>query len=629
MITKWIPLAQVTMNDPFWASVQTLIRTVVLPHQWKLLNDLVEGASPSHCVENFRIAAHEAQGEFSGMVFRDSDLYKWLEAVGYALTIERDEALEVVADEAIALIGRAQCTDGYMNTYYSIQAPLERWKNLTEGHELYCAGHMFEAAVAYHQATGKPEFLDIACRFADCLCLRFLDGNHGYPGHPEVEAALIRLYEETGVERYLDLSRVFINVRGVGEDLRTREEKVGGYTPIWNHLKDMPVSYLQDHLPVREQHEACGHAVRAVYLYSAMADLARLDGDMALAQTCQELFDNATKRRMYVTGGIGSCSEGERFTLDYDLPNDLVYSETCASVGLMMFARRMWRLTDDANCYDVWERALYNTVLAGMSQDGKHFFYVNPLEVSPERIAETPALAHVLPQRPKWFGVPCCPPNLVRCVLSLGGYLYAQEGETLTLLSHIASRVDSSELSISLSREDDRYTLSINSNVKTVRLRIPDGFELLADYGTVEHGYLVFSHQGGSCEYTYQMIPKLRVLHAHPRVAADAGKVCISYGATVYCLEEADNGKHLCELALPRNAVFNKIYPAWMPAGTFALQTEGVRYSAEDWTAAYEAREPEAKATQITFIPYYLWANRGEGEMQVFINVHKCTDVHD
>lgn len=621
MMTKWIPLPHVTINDPFWESLQTLIRTVVLPHQWNLLNDLVEGASSSHCVENFRIAAHEAQGDYDGMVFRDSDLYKWLEAVGYALTIDRDAKLESIADEAIALIGRAQCADGYINTYYTIKAPAERWNNLTEGHELYCAGHMFEAAVAYHQATGKPEFLAIACRFADCLCERFMDGNHGYPGHPEVEAALVRLYEETGVERYLDLSRVFIDVRGVGEDLRAREEKAGGYTPIWNHLKDMPASYLQDHLPVREQQEACGHAVRAMYLYSAMADLARLGGDKPLAQTCESLFDNATKRRMYVTGGIGSCSEGERFTLDYDLPNDLVYSETCASVGLMMFARRMWRLTDDAVCYDVWERALYNTVLAGMSQDGKHFFYVNPLEVSPDRIAETPALAHVLPQRPKWFGVPCCPPNLVRCVLSLGGYLYAQESETLTLLSHIASNVDADGLTIHLARVDDRYTLSLDTSAKTVRLRIPDGFALAADFGKVEQGYLVFSHPEGHGEYAYQLVPKLRVLHAHPRIAADAGKVCISYGSTVYCLEEADNGKYLCELALPRNAVFTKTCPDWLPAGTFALQTKGVRYVAKNWSAAYEACEPEAVPVTLTFIPYYLWANRGEGEMQVFINV--------
>ena len=206
-------------------------------------------------------------------------------------------------------------------------------------------------------------------------------------------------------------------------------------------------------------------------------------------------------------------------------------------------------------------------------------------------------------------------------MLSLGGYLYAQESETLTLLSHIASNVDADGLAIHLARVDDRYTLSLDTSAKTVRLRIPDGFDLAADFGKVEQDYLVFSHPDGHGEYAYQLVPKLRVLHAHPRIAADAGKVCVSYGSTVYCLEEADNGKYLCELALPRNAIFTKTSPDWLPAGTFALQTKGVRYVAENWSAAYEAREPEAVPATLTFIPYYLWANRGEGEMQVFINV--------
>lgn len=624
---KFYPLSVVQLSDSFWESVQTLIRTVVLPYQWEVLNDRVDGAELSHCIRNFRITAGELTGNHQGVVFQDSDVYKWLEAVAYGLTIRRDAQLEACADEAISIIGRAQGEDGYLNTYYTIRAPQERFLNLTEGHELYCAGHLFEAAVAYFEATGKKELLTIAIRFAECLVRHFQPDNgenRGYPGHPEVELALIRLYKVTGRNDFLALAKYFIDMRGVGKSWKEMELERGGFVKIGDDddskLFDMPLTYAQSHLPVREQEKATGHAVRAMYLYSAMADMAKLKDDQELREACQKLFESVTCRQMYVTGGIGSASHGERFTTDYNLPNDSVYAETCASVGLMMFAARMWRLTEDAACYDVWERALYNTVLAGMGKDGEHFFYVNPLAVDPEVNRENPILSHVKILRPRWFGVACCPTNLARTVLSLGGSILAKTAEALYVLTHIDCTMAQGEETLTLTHEGEQYQLRVILPAMTLRLRIPEGFALTCTQGSVINGYLHIAHPGGSGAYSYQLIPEIRMLYAHPRIAHDAGKVCVSYGQAVYCLEEADNGKALCELRLPRNAAFEKISMDWLAKGMVALRTQGFRLSEANWSKAYAEEPPKAIPAVLTFIPYSQWNNRGEGEMCVWVN---------
>ena len=617
------PLSAVQLCDPFWKEIQDLVRTVVLPYQWEILNDCVEGAEPSYCIRNFRIAAGDLQGKRQGTVFLDTDVYKWLEAVAYGLTIQPDEMLEACADEAIRLIGRAQCADGYLDTYYAIQAPGERFRNLTEGHELYCAGHLFEAAVAYHQATGKIELLNIAIRLAECLVNHFQPQsgeNRGYPGHSEVELALVRLYSVTSRADFLELAEYFVNQRGVGKSWRDTELERGGFTHIWDHLFDMPLTYAQAHLPVREQKKAAGHAVRAMYLYSAMADLAGIRGDQSLEEACRALFENVTRRQMYITGGIGSAAYGEQFTTDYDLPNDTVYAETCASVGLMMFAARMWRLTGDPACYDVWERALNNTVLAGMGKDGKHFFYVNPLAVDPKTARENPGLAHVRTERPRWFGVACCPTNLARAVLSLGASLYAQRPGELVVLSHLDSILRTADGEVSLAHERSEYCLSVSLPPKTLKLRVPDGFSLQETTGQMEDGYLCIAHPGGKAAYRYRLTPEIRILHAHPRIAHDAGKVCVCYGQMVYCLEEADNGKVLCALQLPRGAVFEPMAMDWLPQGMTALRTQGFRLSEEGWVQPYAASPPEKVPVSLVFIPYSQWNNRGEGEMCCWVN---------
>ncbi len=619
----WLPLSQVTITDPFWREMQTLLRVKVLPYQYELLCDRVPDAEPSYWLNNFRIAAGLAQGERKGMVFQDSDGYKWLEAVAYALTLERDPALERLADEAIDLIAAAQQPDGYLNTYYTVVCPGERFRNLVEGHELYCAGHLIEAAVAYAEATGKRKLLNVARGVARNLAQWFLPESgemRGYPGHPEIELALVRLYEATGDEDALRLCRYFLNVRGVGEKTwRAVEDERGGFTPIWGHLAHFDSSYAQEHQPVRDQRQAAGHAVRAMYLYSAMADLAGLDGDAALKTACEALFEDTARRQMYVTGGIGSCAGGERFSTDYDLPNDTVYAETCASVGLMMFARRMWRLTDDAACFDVWERAL-NTVLAGISRDGERFFYVNPLSVNPAFIAANETLKHVEPVRPRWYGCACCPPNLARCVLSLGQSIYARDESALTVLAHIASRATGEGWSAELTREGDACALTLDAPATLLRLRDPEAYRLTCEGAEKRGGYWLIRRPGGRATYRYPLAPKLRVLRADPRIAADAGKVCVSYGPVVYCLEQTDNGADLCELALPADAAFETFVMDWMPTGTLALRATGVRRQADGWRTAY-SDQPIAEAPAVlTFVPYFLWNNRGKGEMTVWVN---------
>ena len=352
------------------------VMDIVIPYQWEILNDRVEGAAPSRCVHNFKIAAGEAEGEFEGYVFQDSDLAKWLEAAAYSLMLRPDEQLERTCDDLIALISRAQQPDGYLNTYYTVKEPGKRWTNLRDCHELYCAGHMMEAACAYYEATGKRELLDIMTRMA-----RHIDSVigpeegklHGYPGHEEIELGLVRMYHATGDELMMKLARYFIDERGKLPNFFV-EEKARREGKDHFNLDEYGPAYAQAHLPVREQTAPEGHAVRAMYLATGMADVARETGDETLVAACRRIFDSTVNRRMYITGGVGSSHVGEAFTFDYDLPNDTVYAETCASIALCFFARAMMQLEPDGRYADALERALYNTCLAGMSLDGHNFF---------------------------------------------------------------------------------------------------------------------------------------------------------------------------------------------------------------------------------------------------------------
>lgn len=623
MSIEFIPVSNVRLNDSLWSQQFALVRDQVLPYMWEILNDRVDGAEKSHCIENFKVAAGLSPKQHHGTVFLDTDLYKWIEAVSYCLSDESNAHLERLCDQSIDLIEFAQQPDGYINTYFTIRAPDKKWSNLMEGHELYCAGHLIEAAVAYYQATKKDKLLYIARRFADLIVDTFgEDKQSGYPGHPEIELALIRLNKVTGEDRYLSLAEYLINVRGTGENLFEEERIKRNHTYIFPEMEYFKPNYFQSHKPIREQEVATGHAVRAMYLYCAMADLAKLKGDETLLNACERLYSNVTTRQMYVTGGIGASKLGECFTIDYDLPSNSAYCETCASIGLMFLSSRMWLLDNDASHYDIWERALYNSVLSGMGQDGQHFFYVNPLEVVPKTVNHNPMLSHVKTTRQKWFSVACCPPNLARILSSLSGYIYAFDHKRLYILSHIGSSFEKGGRHVALSRKGVEYTLTIEGSPLEVYLRLPENTELHCDIcDTCSTGYFSFEHTGGRQVYTYSLIPQVRILRSNPKVSATSGKVCVQRGSTIYCVEEVDNGKPLSRLRIPKDAKLLEEKADWLHEDFPILKTKGYCVSEANWDGRlYHSQSSVYDTCEITLLPYSQWGNRGENEMSVWVN---------
>ena len=416
----------VTFKDRFWAPRIETNRKVTLPIEY------------AQCRKTGRLAAWTwKKGRPNPPhIFWDSDVAKWLEAVGYSLERHPDAKLEKLADGVIRDMARAQAADGYLNSHYQFVEPGKRWTNLRDCHELYCAGHLMEAAVAYSRATGKRTFLDVMCRYADCIDKTFgtrKGQKRGYCGHEEIELALVKLFHATGEARYLNLAKYFVDERGRHPNYFVEEASKRGDMKL-RPFMDAKNLYLQAHAPVRGQTEAVGHAVRAMYLCSGMADVAAGTGDASLRAACRRIWKSATQRRMYITGGIGSSRHGERFTCDYDLPNETAYAETCASIGLVFFAHRMLQAEADGEYADVMERALYNGVMSGVSLDGKHFFYANPLTAHPVSYAARTGDDHgdhTDPTRQEWFGCACCPPNIARLLASLGQYVYSQRGDVL------------------------------------------------------------------------------------------------------------------------------------------------------------------------------------------------------
>ena len=642
-----ISLKNIDITDKFWNKYRSLVKDVIIPYQWDTLNDNVPDAEPSHCIENFRIAAGEKKGEFYGAVFQDTDVAKWLEAVAYVLDSQgRDEELEKLADETIDLIGKAQGPDGYLNTYFTIKEPERRWKNLREGHELYTAGHMIEAAVAYYQATGKRKFLDIVMRFADLISEKFGPDEgkcHGYPGHPEIELALVKLYRVTGKKNYLEIAKYFVDVRGVGENYFFQEEKGEKYQQIFPEFAGYEPEYSQSHKPVREQKTAEGHAVRAVYLYSAMADLAYEYQDEPLLKACEALWKNIVTKRMYITGGIGSSGLLERFTTDYDLPNDRNYAESCASIGLAMFGKRMGQITRDAKYADIVEKALYNTVLAGIAMDGKGFFYVNPLEVWPDNCLNRTSMEHVKPVRQKWFGVACCPPNIARTLASLGQYIYGEDEESIFINLYVSNEAETQINGVPCKLTIDSDFLK-NGNVKIyvksqqdsggkLALRIPgysrrflvsrNGKEI--DRPRIEKGYLILEDLKAEEMIIVSCDMKARFVHANPEVRADEGRTAIMRGPLVYCLEETDNGRNLSSLYIDTKAELTEVYEDELLGGVVTVTAKGKRISNTGWNEdeLYKEQEIQLEDVILKAVPYCNWGNRETGEMTVWTSTAK------
>ncbi len=634
-----INLTQIKINDPFWSKHVDLVRREIIPYQWDAMNDRIEGAEPSHCLANFEIAAGRREGEFYGAVFQDTDIAKWLEAVGFSLAAYPDAELEAQADAVIDLIADAQQPDGYLDTYFIIKDPRQRWKNLCEGHELYTAGHMMEAAAAYYLGTGKRKFLDVVLRLADLICDTFgpEEGKiHGYPGHQEVEIGLIKLYRITGERKYLQQAKYFIDARGVGENYFMQERKRPDYKCIFPEFAGYTPAYSQSHLPVREQDSAEGHAVRAVYMYSAMADLAGEYEDAQLLAACKRLWNNIVTKRMYITGGIGSSGLLERFTADYDLPNDCSYAESCASIGLAMFGMRMANITRDASYVDVVERALYNTMLAGIALDGRSFFYVNPLEVWPAVCLPHTSREHVKPMRQKWFGVACCPPNIARTLASLGQYVYAVSEDTLyvnlfvsgTLTAQLCGAQVEAQMETKFPFEN-AYVLTLAKVPEEgifLALRIPDysrDYRILVNGQPVslqeKKGYACLHLTGDAVVSVCFQAPP-RFVRANPAVHADCGRVALMKGPLVYCLEEADNGQNLSGLYVSGAATVTE-EDSSLFGGCKVLTFDGKRMEEDSWdeNELYAEHGVSLLAVPLRAIPYAYWNNRGRGEMCVWI----------
>ncbi len=654
-----VPLADVRIRDEFWSDTQDLVRQVVIPFQWDALNDRVPGADPSHAIENFRIAAEEASGEFIGMVFQDSDVAKWLEAVGYSLKTHPDAALEEMADSVIALIEKAQQPDGYLNTWFTVKEPGQRWTNLLECHELYSAGHMMEAAVAYFEGTGKRKLLDVMCRFADHADTVFGPDPgklRGYDGHEEVEIGLVKLFGATGNEKYLNLAKFMIEERGQLPSFFLEDWERHGRMSHWERkiqTQEPNLSYYQAHKPVREQDVAVGHAVRAVYLYTGMADIALKTGDDSLRQACDVLFQNIAEKQMYLTGGIGQTVHGEAFTFDYDLPNDTVYQETCASIGLIFFAHRMLQFGADRRYSDVMERALYNSVISGMAKDGRHFFYVNPLEVQPEAFGKDPGKRHVVPERPHWYGCACCPPNLARLMASLGEYVYSQSADAVFAHLFIGGEADISLLDgdFSLVQETEypwsgkvRFRLEAKEGgifpqtPFTFGIRIPGWAQAptlsvcgasVDPASVVSQGYALLNRiwkAGDTVEMDLDLQPHL--VAAHPKVRADIGKGAIQYGPLVYCFEEADNGANLPALSIEVGKELTASFEKDLLGGVVSITAKGLRITESGWedgdlyrTLPVGGKVHAEIPTTLKAIPYYAWNNRGMGEMAVWLRL--------
>ena len=634
-----VNLKKIKIQDPFWSKHVDLVRREIIPYQWDAMNDRVPDAEPSHSVDNFAIAAGLKEGKFYGAVFQDTDVAKWLEAVGFSLAAYPDEELEKTADEVIEIIEKAQCEDGYLDTYFILEKPDMRWKNLCEGHELYTAGHLMEAAVAYYYGTGKRKLLDVATRLADLICQTFGPEEHkmhGYPGHPEVEVGLIKLYYATGNRSYLDMAKYFVDIRGVGENYFLKEMNEPDYEPVFPDFHDYDLLYAQSHLPVREQKKAEGHAVRAVYLYSAMADLAREYQDEGLLEACRTLWNNMVNRRMYITGGIGSSGLLERFTTDYDLPNDCNYSESCASIGLAMFGNRMAAITKDASYIDVVERALYNTVLAGLALDGKSFFYVNPLEVWPDNCMPRTSREHVKPVRQKWFGVACCPPNIARTLASMGQYIYGRDEECIYLNLFISNdaviNVGEKEIKVSMETKfpyENVCRVSVSNvpeNGIKIAIRKPDyarNYQVAVDGREAEievlKGYVYLELKENSDIQIFFEAPA-RFVRANPLVRADSGKIALMRGPLVYCLEEIDNGTNLSALYVDAKTDIRE-EKSELFGGSILLHFHGKRIVDTEWKEdeLYAEHPIRWEETELTAVPYAYWNNRGMGEMSVWI----------
>lgn len=628
-----VPFTKVTIDDRFWQPRIDKNRHISLPYQYEQLES-------SGVLDNFRRVLGEKGGEYAGPYWMDSDAYKWLEAASYSLAVFPDPQLEQKVDETIDLIAAVQEPGGYLNTYFQYVEPDKKFTNLGICHELYCAGHLIQAAVA-NAALGKKKLLATACRLADHLDDVFGHGKfEATGGHEEIETALVDLYRCTGEKRYLDLAMFFIRQRG-RPDSRLRWElahldEIGGKLGrpglinqrFFGTYENYDGRYAQDHMPVTEQREAVGHAVRAMYLYCGMADVVAETGDRELAAALDRLWENVATKRMYITGGIGSSKENEGFTFDYDLPNDSAYAETCAAVGLIMWNHRMLQLKGEGRFADLMERALYNGFLSGVSLDGRKFFYENPLYSRGDH------------HREGWFACACCPPNVARLLASLGKYIYSETGDGLAVHLYIQSKVKTqlkNGATVTVRQETDypwegTVKLEIGTDKPgefTLYLRIPGWcrrFTLEVNGEKVDaqpvNGYVLLRRTWTAGE-TIMLAMEMPVerMEAHPAVRHNAGRVALQRGPLVYCLEDADHQTAVDQILLPEDAVFDTRYVPELLDGVVVIESQALAPDLTAWEGELYRRKSNSPLVKIRLkaVPYCYWDNREPGAMTVWI----------
>ncbi|AQW21311.1 hypothetical protein PL11_004905 [Lentilactobacillus curieae] len=644
-------LSHVEVTSDFWKRYRELIVKEVLPYQWAVMNDEADisiAEDPqnngqdknSHAVANLKIAAGKMEGHHYGFPFQDTDVYKWLEAAAYSFNYHPNEDLQKITDELIDLIAEAQDDDGYLSTYFQIDAPERKFKRLQQSHELYTMGHYIEAGVAYYQSTGNQKALDIATRMADCIDQNFglEDGKiPGYDGHPEIELALARLYEVTKEKRYLDLAHYFLNQRGQDPEFFNKQiEEDGEERDLIANMREFPLSYYQNDKPIKDQESLTGHAVRVVYLCTGIAHVARLTGDEDLLAACKRFWNDIVKRRMYVTGNIGSTTTGESFTYDYDLPNDTDYGETCASVGMSFFAKQMLNIEAKGEYGDVLEKELFNGTLSGMSLDGKHFYYVNPLEADPVASKGNPGKSHVLTHRADWFGCACCPANLARLIASVDQYIYT-EGEDAVLSHQFISNTAEFQNGVTVSQTnnfpwagDIHYTIENPSGEDfKLGIRIP-GWSNKTSYKvngenkslSVEDGFVYVIATDGTTTIDIELDMSTKFMRSNNRNVSDYGKVAVQRGPVVYAAEQADN-----EIPLWLYKVNTKEEPEYHfdeklldGVGVLKVVADKPALDSENDDLYVEDQEQELIPSTLTLIPYYAWANREDGQMRVWLN---------
>lgn len=633
---KSVSSANVEIGGGFWGERQTTNRDRTIPaiyHQMKITGRL----------DAWRLDWQPGQPK--PHIFWDSDAGKWIESVGYSLASHPNPEFERQVDEVVDLIEKAQQPDGYLNIFFTAVEPQNKWRNLRDWHELYDAGHLMEGAVAYYQATGKRKLLDVLCRYTDYIDTMFgpnTGQKRGYCGHPEIELALVKLFKATGEKRYLDLSKYFIDERGQQPHYFDLETVERGDDP--RNFWAKSYRYCQAHTPIREQNTATGHSVRAGYLFAGVADVAAETEDPTLFETSRAVWDDLTQHQMYVTGGLGPAHTNEGFTFAYDLPNETAYAETCASIALVFWAQRMFNLDPDSRYIDVMERALYNGVLSGVSYEGGHFFYANPLASYPnvnpyERWSGILSDKHY--RRSEWFDCACCPPNLARMVASVGSYFYSTTADTLYVHLYNQNRAQFNlgghDVQIEQQTEypwDGKIQLTIQVDQPAqfeLALRIPDWCR---DYAlevnganvdaTPENGYVRLARQWANGDsVTLLLAMPVERIAPHPQIRQDAGCIALQRGPVVYCLEEVDNGANLANVVIPTDAPLNAAFDTNLFGGVGVITGEAVRVEPKNWPNGLYQPESRLHYARSTFsfkaIPYCFWANREPGEMRVWI----------